>query len=173
MSNDKNTSGKPFFHLGDNFSSAFFGKVPDDIATGQSSPQDRALIASFITLLTDPSQRELKTEALAILRNNKAQEFLVNLIKSDEYAQYRKELIAACWESGLDFSSYLIFYTGLVINCEYPEALEAITVIDEMHNLTDIREREKAIEMLSSPDLPTDKQLLTENTLQFLRSFSA
>src|SRR5687768_13884683 len=103
MSNDKNKSGEPVFHLGENFSSAFFGRVPDDVRN--STAKDHALISGFVSLLADPAQRDQKTEALAILRNNNAQEFLVNLIRAEEYAKNRKELIAACWESGLDFSS--------------------------------------------------------------------
>ncbi|HEX2394553.1 MAG TPA: hypothetical protein VHI78_04365, partial [Bacteroidales bacterium] len=39
--------------------------------------------------------------------------------------------VAACWQSGLDFSSYLQVFAGLFIQGDYSTALEAFTVIEE------------------------------------------
>lgn len=163
---------KPVFHLGENFSSAFFGKLPDQVSGAKNPSDDQKLISNFISLLTDPTKRLERLEALAILRNSNAQQFLVDLLGLKQYENHRKELLAACWESGLDFSNHLIFFVNLVVNCEYLEALEAITVIDEMHNLKDSPDKKKAIELLSSGLLPTDKQLLAQATIERLRSIS-
>lgn len=171
MSNDdKNKAAEPFFHLSENFSSAYFGKLPGE-ANGKANPaQDARLISNFIDLLTNPEKRDLRSEALNTIRKAKAQQFLVDLIASPEQEKHQKELVMACWECGLDFSAYLIFFAELVKNCGYSVALEAITVIDEMHDLTDIQQRTKAIEILSSPSISTEKQVLTSEILERLRN---
>jgi len=143
-----------------------------DSAEG-NSVSDQKLISNFIGLLVDPTNRELKAEVLNILRNAKAQQFLVDLIGLKQYEKHRKELIMACWESGMNFSKHLIFFAELGANCEYPEAIEALTVIDEMHDFTDIRECEMAVKVLSSEYLSPDRQLLNKNTVTYLRSFLA
>jgi hypothetical protein len=79
----------------------------------------------------------------------------------------------ACWESGLDFSAYLILFAELVVNCEYLIALEAATVIDEMYNLTDISNVKKALELLAPQRLTTDKQDLVAHTISHLNAIAA
>lgn len=164
MSNNEK-SPKPFFHLSENFSSAYFGPVPEGADTALA---DAKTIANFISLLTDSNHRERKSEVLAILNNNKAQQFLVNLIADPSHKKHQYELIMACWESGLDFSEHLIFFSELVLNCEYLSALEALTVIDEMQNLTDIQNLKNAVKILSSDSLSSDKQKLAKATLAHL-----
>ena len=169
---EENKEPKPVFQLSENFSSAYFGKLPDNV-TGEKNPaEDEKLISNFISLLTNPAQHHQKAEALAVLRNAKAQQFLVDLLAMKKYQKYRKELIMACWESGLDFSAHLIFFVDLVVNCEYPEAMEAITVIDEMHNLQDIQSVSLAISKLTDASLPPDKQSLASETVERLTAFT-
>lgn len=163
---------EPVYHFSDNFSTAYFGKLPDDLTKGENPSSDQKLISNFIGLLTNPANREEKLEALNIIRNAKAQQFLVDLIAMPRYEKQQKELVMACWESGMDFSAHLIFFAGLVVNCEYPVALEAITVIDEMHALSDKRELEEAINLLSSDTLDADKQKLALQTIAHLKSLA-
>lgn len=168
MSNEEKAP-KPVFHLSDNFSSAYFGKAPDNVNGQQKASEDQKLISNFISVLTDPSLREQKSEALNILRNAGAQQFLVDLIGLKEHEKYQKELVMACWESGLDFSQNLIFFAKLAANCGYPVALEAVTVIDEMHDLRDNLQCENAIEILTSPSLSSEKQSLLQEIVSRLR----
>lgn len=159
---------KPVFHFGENFSSAYFGKLPDDVSGAQDPATDHKLINNFISLLTNPAQREHKAEALAVIRNAGGQQFLVDLLRLKEYEKYQKELVMACWESGLDFSQHLIFFAELAANCGYPVALEAITVIDEMLDIKDDLQRANAIEILSNPSFSSEKQVLFQEVLSKL-----
>lgn len=170
MSQNENTSQQPFFHSTDNFSSAYFGQLPEFLSKTKRSSEDQKLVSHIISLLIDPSYRELRTETLATIRNTNAQQFLVDLIAMKEYEQHKKQLVAACWESGLDYSAHLIFFTNLVVKCEYPVAMEALTVIDEMHNLRDNPDVNAAIDLLTSDSLSPDKQLLAKDTINKLRS---
>ena len=174
MANDDNGKApEPFFHLDDNFSSAYFGNVPNEGGEAKNPANNRRLVTDFIDVLTTPAKRDLRVDALEVVRKAKAQQFLVDLIGMEEYAQYRQQLVMACWESGLDFSMHLIFFAELVVNCEYPVAIEALTVIDEMHDLSDGLIVKNAIEILKSPTLSPEKQELTSSTLQNLEKFSA
>jgi hypothetical protein len=125
----------PVFQFTENFSSAYFGKLPDAVTGEHASANDQKLISNFIALLIDPAHRELKSDVLAILRNAKADQFLVDLIEMPNYSKHRRELIMSCWESGIDFSAHLLFFCTLIASPESKdqEVLEAITVIEEMN----------------------------------------
>lgn len=167
---DEEKTPKPIFHLGENFSSAFFGKVPDDVAGARNPAADHKLTSNFISLLTNPANRELKSEALVVIRNAGGQQFLVDLLGMKEYEKFKRELAMACWESGLDFSRYLIFFAELAANCEYPVALEAITVIDEMQDIKDALHRDKAILILDNPSFSPEKKVLFQEVVSKLRN---
>lgn len=172
MSKEESPKPEPIFHFSDNFSTAYFGKVPPEISGAQNPAADAKLISNFIDLLTNPDKKDLRQDALETIRNAKAQQFLVDLISMPEQQKHQRELVMACWETGLDFSNHLIFFSNLVVNCEYPVALEAITVIDEMHLLTDALQINVAIETLQSPALSIEKQSLVTETVERLSNFS-
>lgn len=164
---------EPVYHFSDNFSTAYFGNVPPEVSGEKNPADDQKLINNFIGLLTSPEYRLEKLDALNIIRKAKAQQFLVDLIAMPKHQKHQRELVMSCWESGLDFSIHLIFFVDLVVNCEYPVALEAITVIDEMLILTDERLIKKAIEKLSSDSLTPEKQALVAQTVSHLQSLVA
>ncbi len=125
---------KPVFKIGDSFSSAYFGQLSNTELGEQRTSDDRKLIGNFIALLTDSSNREVKEDVLAVLRTAKAQQFLVDLLGMKEYKTKQKELVAACWESGLDFSAHLDIFSALICTPAISNEvlLEAITVVEEM-----------------------------------------
>jgi len=171
MANDDVNKIEPAYHFNENFSSAFFGHVPPEVSGAKNPASDAKLISNFIELLTNPEQKDLKHEALEIIRKANAQQFLVDLISMPAQHKHQRELVMACWETGLDFSNHLIFFSNLVVNCGYPVALEAITVIDEMRILSDALIVKKSTEILSSSSLSPDKQALVSETLERLSNF--
>jgi hypothetical protein len=129
--NEKTENPNPFFHNTENFSSVYFGKIPDEILN-DGKPVDKQLMATIIALLTDSRNSELKEETLAILRNRDARSLLVMMLQLDEYSKYRQVLLATCWESGLDFSAWLNTFVEFLFDENPQHVLEAITVIEEM-----------------------------------------
>jgi hypothetical protein len=168
MSKEEANKPEPIFHFGDNFSSAYFGEVPPEISGAQNPGTDAKLISNFIDLLTNPDKKDLRTDALETIRNAKAQQFLVDLIAMPDQEKNQRDLVMACWETGLDFSAHLIFFTKLVVNCGYPVALEAMTVIEEMHVLKDIQLIKNALEILNSDLLNSENKQLAEITAAHL-----
>ncbi|GAB4138902.1 MAG: hypothetical protein Fur0041_13980 [Bacteroidia bacterium] len=123
---------KPFIHQSDNFISAYFGKLPEHLLGEKQKNDDKQLFANFIQLLTDSRNHDVRNEVLAVLKKNKSTDLLLELISRKEYQKHRKELVAACWESGLDFSKHLETFVDLALNETFEVCLEAYTVIDNM-----------------------------------------
>jgi hypothetical protein len=90
------------------------------------------LIPLFDLLVTTGSE-VIKEEILILLnnvKNKKAVDIYVKAISNPKYSIYKPELIAACWENGLDYSNYLSFFVEQVISEDYLVGIEAITVIE-------------------------------------------
>ncbi len=91
---------------------------------------DNDKISSLIALITKPENRDFKEEALLILKKEKAGYLLVSAIKKAK--KDKAILVAACWESEINFSSDLLFFIELALDTDYLISLEAITVIATM-----------------------------------------
>lgn len=89
-------------------------------------------IASLISLLTDPLNKDVKEETLITLKREKAGEILLAAIASPNAKKVRHLLVAACWESEINFSKYLPFFITLSLDADYLVSLEAITTIEQM-----------------------------------------
>jgi hypothetical protein len=57
-------------------------------------------------------------------------------------------LVSSCWQSGLDYSEFVIDFTNLFITGDYVTALECFTVIEESAQNIPVSERSKIISLL-------------------------
>ncbi len=87
-------------------------------------------ITSLIQLLTLSENKDFKEETLMILKKEKAGDLLITAIKKTK--KNKHILVAACWESEIDFSNYLPYFIDLALDSDYLVSLEAITVISTM-----------------------------------------
>ncbi len=167
---DKKENGEehipePVFHETENFRTAYFGKIPDEVAQTVPVKFERKLIATLVTQLTNPDSREIKDEVLKVLKEGESQELLMEVIGMKEYAKHRRTIIAACWECGLDFSKYLDAFVSLLGEKSTDEltCLEITTVIEEMAGPFDEKVLDRNLERLKtiSVDEPLKKELLT------------
>ena len=89
--------------------------------------------ADYVTaLVSSNSTREEKDEALKALKENNAQAFILNAITKTKNLGQKALLIAACWETGLDFSKDYLFFIDLISSKDFIVSFEAFTVIQEM-----------------------------------------
>jgi hypothetical protein len=95
-----------------------------------SSGEDK--IATIISLLTDPKNKDVKEEALVTLKKEKGADLLISAINSKKAKNNKHVLVAACWESEINFSKYLPFFVDLSLSDDYLVSLEAITVVENM-----------------------------------------
>jgi len=94
--------------------------------------------ADYVTaLVSSNSTREEKDEALKALKENNAQAFILNAITKTKNLSQKALLIAACWETGLDFSKDYLFFIDLISSKDFIVSFEALTVIQEMESEID------------------------------------
>ncbi len=97
-----------------------------------SSTIDESKISNLISLLTDPANNEFKEITLLTLKKEKGGNILLLAIASPKAKNVRHKLVAACWESEIDFSPYISFFILLSLDNDYLVSMEAITVISTM-----------------------------------------
>lgn len=74
-------------------------------------------------------------QMLGQLKEKDCTEYVVNEIKSGNSKKNINRLLATCWQSGLDYSEYLLDFTEQFILGDYVTSIEAFTVIEEwIHN---------------------------------------
>jgi hypothetical protein len=98
---------------------------------GGAPEKDEHAIKQLIELLGSHNS-EHKDAGLELLKNEKSVDFLLEAIQHTEHKNEKAILIAACWESGLDFKGHEAFFADLALDMDLFVSLEAITVIDSI-----------------------------------------
>jgi len=110
--------------------------------------------ADYATILVNKdATREEKDEALKHLKENDARAFLISAITKTKDPELKAPLVAACWETGLDFSRDYLFFAELIGHEDFYVSFEAFTVIQETE--TDRATLSQALEALSALKAPT------------------
>ncbi|MDQ3108861.1 MAG: hypothetical protein M3R17_03110 [Bacteroidota bacterium] len=172
--NSENISD-PFFHESEDYTSAFFGPVPDKILETVPAQADDKTKSELVNQLSNPELREFRADVLALLKENASQDLLLEIISDEEYKKQRAILIASCWETGLDFSKHLEEFIDLLEdkNTDDFSAIEIATVIDEMPGPFDENVLKACIKKLEtfSVNEPLKREMLNSISLR-LRSYS-
>lgn len=95
------------------------------------------LVFPFILdlLSNDDEDILIVSEVLRMISDLKDQNcapILVGYIANTKFGSYLAEILAACWQSQLDYSPYLDIFINCFISGNYEEAIESFTVIEEM-----------------------------------------
>jgi hypothetical protein len=105
----------------------------------------------------------VRNEILKLLSEIKSQEavpLIAESLDKNDFGDYLPSFIAACWQSGLDFSKFLRVFVGLFIQADYKSALEAFTVIEESLNNASEGEIYDCIHFLKEAEcMVTDEKL--------------
>lgn len=102
------------------------------IVAGEKGQQEKKKsLEDFVEHITSGINED-KTEVLKLLKESNAQDALVEAILDVENNKERNLLIAACWESGLDFSKYVNVFFKLAVDKDLLVSLEAITVVENI-----------------------------------------
>jgi hypothetical protein len=87
------------------------------------------------------------------LKDAGAQELMVDAIKMAARTREKVLLTAACWETGLDFSAYFLYFVELGCSRDFTLALEAITVVEQCEGPFDKQTLEKAMALAEQAKL--------------------
>lgn len=130
------------------------------IKASDEKPKGKVKLDDLVELLTSDNKQE-KEQALALLKNQKAIDFLMHAIFESENKDQQALLVAACWECGLDFSMYFDEFVNLACDGDLLTALEASTVITEMTEPIDVSKLKLAIKKIQVQiELKNEKQIL-------------
>lgn len=94
----------------------------------------------LLDLLHETSNKQIKKKILSLFGELKSVDsvpLLMEAIQDRQYQAELKDLVACCWQNGLNYSSYLPVFVDLVIEEDFPVAFEAITVIENMYGKID------------------------------------
>ena len=115
---------------------------------------------------TDPGVRTEILNLLGEIKNKDAIPILVESLENYDFGEYLPAFVAACWQSGLDFSKHLRVFANLFVHSDYITALEAFTVMEEsIENATDndriecIRWLRESEYLVSDEKLPLFREL--------------
>lgn len=130
-------------------------------------------ISTLISLLTDSANKEIKEEALITLKKEKGGDTLLLAIASPKAKAVRHLLVAACWESEINFSKYLPFFILLALDDDYLISLEAITTIENMEGPfteTDVKDGIEKIKAVKK-NITSERQVLLNDLVITLEDF--
>jgi len=99
---------------------------------------NKLYILILFDLLNSSPETEIETEIMNLLETVKDKETVnsfIRAIEDDKYKKIRKSILIACWQNGLDFSTFLPVFIDLIINEDWEIAFEAFTVIDNLEFL--------------------------------------
>lgn len=122
--------------------------------------------ADLLETLLEPKITRQEADAIYDkLKDSKAQSLIVDTIRTAENLPDKKILVAACWESGLDFSTHLLFFTELACQADFGLAMEALTVVENMEGAMDHTTLTTALNVIAASKSPNRDLLqdLTEN----------
>ena len=135
-----------YFHEGE-YATITVGKEEGDFAAPLKQPQ---FVKTLLSLL-DSGNPDDKTHALELLKKENAVDYLLNAIRETAGADKKAVLLAACWESGLDFKGHHEFFMSYAFHVNPLVSLEAITVLDTNRLAIPKSELQGLIDRLGSP----------------------
>jgi hypothetical protein len=127
------------------------------------------ILPEILKLVNYRSNTEIINEIISLISELKSPDavpVIARVLKERDFDDYQNAIVAACWQSGLDFSSHLKVFAELFIQGDYRTALEAFTVIeeslgnateDEIYNCINFLREAKC--MVSDDKLPLYKEL--------------
>ncbi len=112
---------------------------------------NKNLIPYLIDILATHKSNKVKESIINLfydLKYQSAAEAIIKAIKSDKYAHIREELLSVCWQSNLDFSTYIDILSEKFIKGNFKESFEAFTAIENIENKLDAELANRSITAL-------------------------
>ncbi len=106
----------------------------------------------YLFRLLQPSTHEAVRKSIIMLvgeiKVQDAAPVIVDALEHTDMGDDFAQMVAACWQSSLDFSHYIPSFIGIFVASDYQTAVEAFSVIEEsMINASDAIQK-KCIKML-------------------------
>jgi len=140
------------------------------------SEGDVSVLPELFNLLLDQEDLQIIAEATTLLndlKEQKAAPVLAGAINNPEYKAIVQVLVAACWQNGLSFGSYLDQFVEVAIREDYATAIEAFTVIEGAIGEVEEEQRERSIQTLQKhlPDTDDQKRSLLRELVKVISNY--
>ena len=131
---------------------------------------DIPVLIEILHLTRNPEIKSKIIDLFANLKESDAIPLIIEAIRNQKYAPELKELVASCWENGLDYSNYLTLFVDLLIESDFTVAFEAYTVIMNNEHQIELSIIEHQIERLQTALSTTSdvKRQLLLDVIDFL-----
>jgi hypothetical protein len=117
--------------------------------------------AALLELLHQTRDKLVKKKIYALfgeLKSTESVPLLMEAIQDKKYKTELKDLVASCWQNGLNYSSYLPVFVDLVLLEDFPVAFEALTVIENMTGKIDPGILDAELSKVKTIPVTTDDQ---------------
>lgn len=96
---------------------------------------NKAYMPLLFDLLNTQPEKAIEQEILDILATVKDKETVnafMRALENDKYKPIRKTILSACWQNGLDFSTFMPVFIDMIITEDWEVAFEAFTIVDNL-----------------------------------------
>jgi HEAT repeat protein len=93
-----------------------------------------SMYPAVLELINQKADSSIRNEIFRLISDTKSTEavpILAELLRNNDYGDYLHALVAACWQSGLNFGPHLKVFAKIFVHGDYRTAIEAFTVIEE------------------------------------------
>jgi hypothetical protein len=156
---DENNDPKKYFNE-EEYSTLYVNREGFSKKDNETADLIEALLDKGIT------RPELE-EIFSKLKEKKAGNMLIDSIKSADRISEKTKLVAACWESGLDFTNDILFFTELCCSADFALAMEALTVVENIEGLVPEETLVKAIAI--AQDCKSNNTSISEDLMASLK----
>lgn len=105
-------------------------------------------VFELMLIASDDKVLEACVKLLNDLKDKKVVPAIVEAVTDQKYGPIRKDLVASCWQSGLDYHEHLDVFIDVALFSDYATTLEAFTVIEDCIGQVDKRKRDESLEKL-------------------------
>lgn len=107
------------------------------------------------------------------INEDEAANYFVDWIKNPDFIELRDDIISICWQTRIDFSQHIQFYTDIVLSESYINAVEAFTTIENSMERVNSEEKNRCLEKIDqkSMELDTEKSKLALELKEVIKSF--
>jgi len=106
----------------------------------------------LLDMLLEAPSPQVSGAILTMLGEAKFREtarYLAEAISEERFFPVRKQLLACCWQNGLDYSPWFPLLVQLTVHSPFETAFEAFTIIENMNPLPPVEIRNEAIALLT------------------------
>jgi len=135
-----------------------------------------SILPELFDLMAAQENEEILDEVASLLNDLKDQnaaELLSRAIAHPDFRAVQTRLVAACWQNGLSYGSYIDTFVEVVLSGVYPAAIEAFTVIEEAIGDLEESQRDQVVNKLKDGMLQADddKKALISELIKVIQAY--